>query len=87
MIIKEIQGKVLDIVNLWAENSFSKIQFGSNLHLISDFGLDSVSLLNVVSDVEKTFNLVISDEDISNEKFLEFNSLVTLVSGKLNDII
>ena len=55
------------------------------LHLISDIGLDSIGILQVILEIEKTFGIVIASHEVDMEVLAGLESLATLVENKLRE--
>ena len=45
--------------------------------------MDSMVVLAIISSLEDRFGIVVEDDEISGETFLNLGSLVTFVTGKL----
>lgn len=52
--------------------------------LIDEYGIDSVSLLELVVGLEEEFGIVVADEDFSVRHFESVDKLAEFVRGKLN---
>jgi acyl carrier protein len=52
--------------------------------LIDDYGVDSVSLLELVVGLEEEFGIVVGDEDFSVKHFETIAALAEFVRGKLD---
>jgi acyl carrier protein len=55
----------------------------SNGRFGDDLGLDSLSLMNLIVLLERTFGLTVDGADISAENFATVEAVVALVEGKL----
>ena len=68
------------------ERLFLKIAPGDlaeDKSLIDDYGVDSVSLLELVVGLEEEFGIAVGDEDFSVSHFETINALAAFVRGKL----
>jgi len=52
--------------------------------LIDEYGVDSVSLLELVVGIEEEFSVSVDDEDFSVEHFETVAALADFVRGKMN---
>lgn len=55
------------------------------LHLVSDLGLDSIGILQVILEIEKTFGIVIANHELDMDVLTGLKSLVALVESKLHE--
>ena len=61
----------------------AKANLTSSTRLIDDVGLDSVGMLDLITAVEKQFDITISLEDLEIESLNEAGAFVSLVGRKL----
>lgn len=76
---KEIETNLEGIICNYVD--LPKVNFSYEASLTNDIGLDSFSLISIVSDIEDTFNIRIDNEDLST--FTTFNDIITYISQKL----
>lgn len=50
-------------------------------HLVDELGIDSARMIDIVLDVEDTFNITMSDEEIDSKR--TFGDLLELVRSKI----
>lgn len=62
----DIKEKVFDL--LADKLSFEKSEINENQDFIEDLGADSLDMVEIVMGVEETFNLKVTDEDITGIK-------------------
>lgn len=78
---KEIKEKLLDIIEEEVpEVDKNAIDTSASL---SDDGLDSVSLIKVIVDAEKEFDVVFDDRELALNKYENLNDVVELIEEKL----
>lgn len=78
---KEIEDKLLDIIEEEVpEVDKNAIDTSASL---SDDGLDSVSLIKVIVDAEKEFDVVFDDRELALNKYENLNDVVELIEEKL----
>lgn len=77
----EIKDKLLDIIEEeMPEVDKNTIDLSASL---SDDGLDSVSLIKVIVDAEKTFDVAFDDRELALNKYDNLNDVVDLIEEKL----
>lgn len=64
MAEQEIENTLKGIISKYTEVESSKIDSNSNLQC--DIGLDSFSIISMVTEIETTFSISIPDEELSN---------------------
>ena len=74
---QETKNKVVDLIAAELKVDKSKIQDNATL---ADLGADSLSLLEIIFQLEEHFGIEIPDEDA--EKFKTFNDLVEYVQTR-----
>lgn len=52
--------------------------------LVRDFGFDSINMIQLVVDIESTFDIEIGDENLLQEKLSPYISLVEILKAKLS---
>lgn len=78
---KEIKDKLLGIIEEEVpEVDKNAIDTSASL---SDDGLDSVSLIKVIVDAEKEFDVVFDDRELALNKYENLNDVVELIEEKL----
>lgn len=77
----EIKDKLLDIIEEEVpEVDKNAIDTSASL---SDDGLDSVSLIKVIVDAEKEFDVAFDDRELALNKYENLNDVVELIEEKL----
>ncbi len=77
----EIKDKLLDIIEEEVpEVDKNALDTSASL---SDDGLDSVSLIKVIVDAEKEFDVVFDDRELALNKYENLNDVVELIEEKL----
>ena len=74
------------IVEMIAQYNIFNAPISQTSHLIRDIGIDSLSLVELVDDLEKEFNIKISDADAaSSANFSTVQRLATFIDRKLKE--
>lgn len=60
------------------------IDINEDSSLTSDFGFDSVQIIEMIVDLEAEFNTTIDDEDIDLEVLTKYGTLKELILKKIN---
>lgn len=80
----EIESKLQELIVSSGEDvDFNKIN--EDTDLVRDFNFDSISLIQLVVNIEKTFNIEINDEDLVIEKLSQYRELVMMLEEKLSE--
>lgn len=80
----EIESKLQELIVSSGEDvDFNKIN--EDTDLVRDFNFDSISLIQLVVNIEKTFNIEINDEDLLIEKLSQYRELVMMLEEKLSE--
>lgn len=76
-----IKKKILNIVGKYGKVIIE--DYGENINLENDLGIDSIMLLQIIIDIEDEFNISISDEELDIEKIGTIEGLEKLVREKI----
>ena len=60
-------------------------QIDDDKSLIDEYGVDSVSLLELVVGIEEEFGVAVGDEDFNVAHFMTVSALADFVNDKLDD--
>lgn len=55
------------------------------VNLLTEVGLDSVAILQLVLGVEKEFGITIQDHELDSEVFSKMGNLIDIIEVKLNE--
>ena len=74
------------ILEPWLDdiNDSSSLNYQTNP--LTDLGLDSVAILQLVLGIEKKFNITIKNHELDSETFSKIANLIDIIEGKLNEI-
>lgn len=70
----EVDDVTMDSINIRESN------------LITDLGLNSFSLVQLIVDIEDEFGICFDDEELDLEKFVSFAQLVNVVYDEIDNI-
>lgn len=77
----DMENKILQIVAEVSEMNIEEITFHSEL--VDDLEIDSMMSLEILTRLEKEFNISLSEEDFA--KFDTVNDIISLVGEKINE--
>lgn len=58
-------------------------EIAEDADLVYDLGYDSLSLVNLIVDIEETFNIEIDDDDLEN--IYKYGKLVSYITSKIEE--
>ena len=61
---KEKYQKLLDIIKIYLPEDVSSDQISEESHFINELNINSASLVDIVIDVEDTFDIILENEDM-----------------------
>lgn len=74
-------------IQMIAQYNFFNVPIEKTSHLVRDIGIDSLSLVELVEDLEKEFNIKISDVEMASAAYFStVERLVTFIDRKLKEI-
>lgn len=75
--------KLQDILEPWVPDATEDDLANEELHLITDLGLDSIGILQLILGIEKTFGVVIDNEELDMQVLSRVRLLADLIESKL----
>ncbi|MHC4388177.1 MAG: acyl carrier protein [Planctomycetota bacterium] len=78
----EVVEQICDILEPWILNDSLMDGIGEETNLITDLGLDSVGVLNVVLGAEQRFGISIANEELNADVFSKMGNLVSMIQRK-----
>ena len=78
----EIKEKLMGII----EEEIPEIELDKldmQASLVDEYGVDSVSLIKMIVDVEKTFDVTFDDRELALNKYENFDDVVHVIGKKL----
>lgn len=81
----EIKSRLKEIIATDLELNISEAEIVDDIPLNEEgIGLDSISTINFIVQIEKKFGFSFSDEDISIDLFSSINKLAAFISSKIS---
>ena len=79
----EIIERLSEILEPWVSDTDSIEKIGEHTNLITDLGLDSIGVLQVILGAEKEFGISIDEQELESETFSLMGNLVGIIESKL----
>ncbi len=80
---KDVEAKVLQVVsNVMPEIDVENIDMSAEL--VIAYGVDSVSIIQLIVELEKEFNIEFDDTELALGLYYDMNDIVAAVTRKLN---
>ncbi len=80
---KDVEAKVLQVVsNVMPEIDVENIDMSAEL--VIAYGVDSVSIIQLIVELEKEFNIEFDDTELALGLYYDMNDIVATVTRKLN---
>ena len=72
------------ILEPWLDDA-DLVLLDEQMSLLTDLGLDSVAIMQLVLGIEKQFNITIKDHELDSEVFSKTGNLIDMIERKLNE--
>lgn len=83
MTKEEIKKTVIDIIyGMFPEANLDK-DMVEYMDLIQDIGMDSISYISIIVEIEAKFEIIVPDECLLMENFRNINKIVDIVTTQL----
>lgn len=79
----EIIEQLRDILEPWVSDIDSIAKIGEETNLVTDLGLDSIGILQVILGVEKEFGISIEQHELDSGLLSRMGNLVSMIQEKL----
>lgn len=81
----EIVEQLRDILEPWVSDIDLIDDIDEGTNLVTDLGLDSIGILQVILGIEKTLGISIENHELDSQLLSMTGNLVGLIQEKLND--
>lgn len=81
----EIIEELCDILEPWVSDIDLIDEIGENTDLVSDLGLDSIGILQMILGIEKALGISIENHELDSDILSMTGNLVSLIQKKLNE--
>lgn len=79
----EILKTLAVILEPWLDDIDEADSLNEDTDLLSDLGLDSVAILQLVLGIENQFGVTIKDSELDSDVFSKMKNLIDIIEGKL----
>ena len=79
-----IKAKVIEMINNLFPNSGIDPDILEYVDLIDDLGMDSVSFISIVIEVESIFEIIVPDDMLLMENFRNVDGILAVVESAMN---
>jgi len=79
----QIIEQMRNILEPWVSDTNLIDKINSQTNLITDLGLDSIGVLQLIFGIEKEFGISIENHELDSETFSTIGNLVTVIEKKL----
>jgi acyl carrier protein len=74
------------LVEPWLNDADESAPLSEQTNMLTELGLDSVAILQLVLGIEKKFDVTINNDELDSEVFSKMANLIDLIEDKLNEI-
>jgi acyl carrier protein len=82
----EIIGQIRCLLEPWVLDADLINKTDEQTNLIVDLGLDSVSILQLILEIERKFGISIKDHELDSRTFSMMGNLVSIIERKIYEI-
>jgi len=75
----DIESKLKEIIFTYSKAELKPEEIHNQTDLITDLGFDSISIIQLIVEIEDSFNIVFSDNDMDIEKLGSYGQLLQLI--------
>lgn len=79
----DILRKLIILLEPWLNNDVT-VRINEQTGLITNLGLDSVAIMQLILEIEEEFNIYIKSHEIDSNVFSRIGNLIDLIEGKIN---
>jgi acyl carrier protein len=80
----QILKKIGILLEPWLNDTCPPESLNEQTRLLSDLGLDSVAILQLLLGIEKELHVVIKDHELDSEVFSKMGNLIDIIESKLS---
>ena len=81
--MSEIEKKLINIIK-HCDDSVDTKEINNKTDLVNDLGFDSISIIQLVVELENEFDIEINDEYLLIEYLSPFKSLIEIINNSIN---
>lgn len=80
----EIKNKLIDMIQTLFPDSGVDKDILPYVDLIDDLGMDSITFISIVVEVEGIFNIIVPDDLLEMDNFHHLDDIVKIVESQMN---
>ncbi len=69
----------------WVNDIDKPASLNEQTNLLTDMGLDSVAILQLILGIEKEFNVSIKEHELDSDVFSKMANLIDIIERKMNE--
>ena len=81
----QVLNEILIILEPWITEPEALDEVSERTGLITDLGLDSIGVLQLILGLERTFDVSIQNHELDSEVLSQMGNLITLVGKKIRE--
>ena len=79
----DVRSKIKNLVSGLFNDRIFDINFIEHLDLITDLGMDSLTFISMIIEIEVQFNITVSDNLLFMENFANINDIVEIIENEI----
>lgn len=83
MTTDDVKTEVIQLISELFEDKGFDINIIEYINLIDDMGMDSITFISIVIEIEAKFNITVPDDMLLMDNFKKIDDIVTVVEQKL----
>lgn len=83
MTTDDVKTEVIQLISELFEDKGFDINIIEYTNLIDDMGMDSITFISIVIEIEAKFNITVPDDMLLMDNFKKIDDIVTVVEQKL----
>ena len=81
---QELRDRIIEIVKKGMKTKIA-LRLNEDSNLFEEAGLDSVAILNLISNIEEELGIKIKNYELESDTFSRLGNFIALVEGKVNE--
>ena len=85
MTVEAIKNKVIELISELFKSKGFNSDIIEHKNLIDDFGMDSITFITLIVDIESAFDITIPDDLLNMNHFMKVDNVIRIVSKQLDN--
>lgn len=81
----DILKKLVVLLEPWLDDIDESARINEQANLLTNMGLDSVAILQLILGIEDEFSIIIQDNELDSEMFSRMGNLIDIIESKVNE--